>query len=158
MDSVTGYEDYRQSIQNRYTQSQKISVFQGTASGQNQYMQRIAERYKKLTLHFPLTLQPYQGIRKLMEFYPADFGNPAHLSDQHRIYTGAEKRTVRLFSYHKKRAAATVPGKIFNCLFQHYCLSVTDFFILFCSVRFSVWLSFNDCCHTKYSRIPCCSI
>ena len=72
MDSVTGYEDYRQSIQNRYTQSQKISVFQGTASGQNQYMQRIAERYKKLTLHFPLTLQPYQGIRKLMEFYPAD--------------------------------------------------------------------------------------
>ena len=72
MDSVTGYGDYRQSIQNRYTQSQKISVFQGTASGQNQYMQRIAERYKKLTLHFPLTLQPYQGIRKLMEFYPAD--------------------------------------------------------------------------------------
>lgn len=46
MDSVTGYEDYRQSIQNRYTQNQKISVFQGTASGQNQYMQRIAERYK----------------------------------------------------------------------------------------------------------------
>ena len=86
------------------------------------------------------------------------YSNPAHLSDQHRIYTGAEKRTVRLFSYHKKRAAATVPGKIFNCLFQHYCLSVTDFFILFCSVRFSVWLSFNDCCHTKYSRIPCCSI
>ena len=52
MDSVTGYEDYRQSIQNRYTQSQKISVFQGTASGQNQYMQRIAEpvSYTHLTL------------------------------------------------------------------------------------------------------------
>ena len=157
MDSVTGYEDYRQSIQNRYTQSQKISVFQGTASGQNQYMQRIAERYKKLTLHFPLTLQPYQGIRKLMEFYPADLFTVILL-----IYLTSivfiQKRTVRLFSYHKKRAAATVPGKIFNCLFQHYCLSVTDFFILFCSVRFSVWLSFNDCCHTKYSRIPCCSI
>ncbi len=72
MDSVTGYEDYRQSSEPVYPKSQKISVFQGTASGQNQYMQRIAERYKKLTLHFPLTLQPYQGIRKLMEFYPAD--------------------------------------------------------------------------------------
>lgn len=69
--AVNGYEAYRESIQSRYQQSQSISVF-AKDKGQNQYMERIAQKYKELEISAPMELQPYQGLLKVFDYYVHD--------------------------------------------------------------------------------------
>lgn len=68
IEAVNDYDAYRESIQNRYQQSQSISVF-AKDEGQNQYMRRIAQKYKELEIKAPMKLQPYQGLLKVFGFY-----------------------------------------------------------------------------------------
>lgn len=66
--AIKDYDTYRESIQNRYQQSQNISVF-AKDEKENQYMERIAKKYKELAVEAPMKRQPYQGLLKVLDFY-----------------------------------------------------------------------------------------
>ena len=66
--AIKDYDTYRESIQNRYQQSQNISVF-AKDEKENQYMERIAKKYKELEVKAPMKRQPYQGLLKVLDFY-----------------------------------------------------------------------------------------
>ncbi len=66
--AIQDYDTYRESIQNRYQQSQNISVF-AKDEKENQYMERIAKKYEKLEIEAPMKRQPYQGILKVLNTY-----------------------------------------------------------------------------------------
>lgn len=66
--AVKDYDTYRESIQNRYQQSQSISVF-AKDKVQNRYMEQIAQKYENLEMKAPMKRQPYQGFLKVVDFY-----------------------------------------------------------------------------------------
>lgn len=66
--AISEYHAYRQAIQDRYEQSQSISIF-AKDDGQNQYMERIAQKYGKLELKATMRRQPYQGLIKVLDSY-----------------------------------------------------------------------------------------
>lgn len=66
--AIKDYDTYRESIQNRYQQSQSISVF-AKDKVQNRYMEQIAQKYKNLKIKAPMKRQPYQGFLKVVDFY-----------------------------------------------------------------------------------------
>ncbi len=66
--AVKDYDTYRESIQNRYQQSQSISVF-AKDKVQNRYMEQIAQKYENLEMKASMKRQPYQGFLKVVDFY-----------------------------------------------------------------------------------------
>ncbi len=72
IEAFSGYEEYREAIQNRYEQSQSISIFAKDDQGQNEYMRRIAEKYKELDVTAPMELQSYQGLKRVLDFFVSD--------------------------------------------------------------------------------------
>ena len=66
--AIDDYDSYRESIQSRYRQNQSISVFAKDVE-QNQYMERIAQKYESLKINAPMKRQPYQGFLKIVDFY-----------------------------------------------------------------------------------------
>lgn len=65
--ALNEYDKYRESVQNRYYESMSISIF--AKEDINRYMEKIANRYSDLDIDKPMKLQPYQGIRKVLESY-----------------------------------------------------------------------------------------
>lgn len=72
IEAFVNYDNYRETIQNRYKDNQSISVFSDSDVGHNKYMEQIARKYKHLHIKASMRLQPYQGVQGILDYYAGD--------------------------------------------------------------------------------------